>query len=64
MIFCAHTKAFDANRYGLLAAHVLPYLFTIRAKLSETLILQELGGLYKQDEKLYLKGAGVSLPLA
>lgn len=33
MIFCAHTKTFDANRYRLLAADVLPYLFAIRAKL-------------------------------
>lgn len=51
MTFCAHTKTFDANRYGLLAANVLPYLFAIRAKLNKTLILLELGRLYEQDEK-------------
>jgi len=51
LIFCAHTKTFDANRYGLLAVNVHPYLLAIRAEPSKTLILWELGRLCKQDEK-------------
>lgn len=63
MIFCAHTKTFDANRYGLLAVNVHPYLLAIRAEPSKTLILWELGRLCKQDEKGCLKGDGISLLL-